>query len=407
MLPKLIQNLLATMKLRSWGGFVLVGAGVVLIGLMLLSRFSAQADVATVTAKPGTVVQEVITSGNVKAGGLAEVFPETTGIVTEIYVTNNQIVEKGQELLKIESSASQAEEAQALAAYQAAVKDRQQAEQNKLLTQSQLEAARTDILNARSAIDDRDYERIYNGGNPVTDRHYTQEELDAFDSVMTSAQQRFSSLEKQYIEYDQVIRSAKAYESAAWKAYQATQDGVTVAPVSGTVANLQPVIGDQAVARPATDAQPVLTLTNTNAFQVKIEVREADINLIELGQAAEVVLDALPDKTFQAVIVKIDDLGVDDDGVIRYSVWLELNNPTTDVRHMMTAVAHIKVAEKKNVVTVPTSAIKENDLGKYVEVLRDEEIIEQSVKLGLMGTESVEIVEGVSVGDEVVIPTSS
>lgn len=376
--------------------------------MLLVAGSRSQADqIQTIPVDRASVTQQVVTSGNVKAGGIAEVYPEATGIVTEIYVTNNQIVEEGQELMKIESSATQAQQAQALAAYQAAVKDRQAAEQNKLLTQSQLEAARTAILDAQADIDDRDYERIYNGGNPATDRDFTQVEIDVFDSTKTSALQKFDSLEKQYKEYDQVISAAKASQQAAWKAYQATQDGVTVAPVAGTVANLLPTIGDEVIARPATTAEPVLTLTNTHAFQVTVEVREADINQIQLGQSAEVVLDALPDETFEAIVTRIDDLGRDDDGVVRYSVWLELAQPSPNIKHMMTAVVTIQTAEAENVLTIPTEALTEDETGYAVQILVDDDVVTQPIQVGLKGAKSVEVVEGLDVGDQVVVPVAA
>src|SRR3990167_4928043 len=67
-------------------------------------------------------ITEIVTeTGNISSGGIARVFSPTNGLVSEIYVTNGDIVTDGQDLLKVESTATVQEQQSAYAAYLTAV----------------------------------------------------------------------------------------------------------------------------------------------------------------------------------------------------------------------------------------------------------------------------------------------
>jgi multidrug efflux pump subunit AcrA (membrane-fusion protein) len=68
----------------------------------------------------------------------------------------------------------------------------------------------------------------------------------------------------------------------------------------------------------------------------------------------------------------------------------------------MTARVSIHVAESKNTLVVPIAAVKSNNNGQYVVVVKQNVSQNVSVTTGITGDSKIEIVSGLSEGDEIV-----
>ena len=139
-----------------------------------------------------------------------EVYSTADGIITELFVTNGEAVEKGDKLFHVESTATEEEKAAAYAAYMKSLKAYNLAKQSKVTLQSSLEKERQKVLDAQSTSDDKGHDIRLGDDNPDTGRKYTQEEIDSKDSALTSARYNFTAVEKQYLESDQNIGSGYA-----------------------------------------------------------------------------------------------------------------------------------------------------------------------------------------------------
>lgn len=400
MLHKILPKLNASKK-----KFIIFGGlAVIVVGLMFL-RQGKKSSLATNKVARGSVVNVVDVSGNVDSSSKIDVFSETDGMLMELYVKNGDMVVEGQEMFKVKSSASEGEKVSAQAKYLASVQARQASQQGKLLVQSQLEDARRAVLGAADSHDNLDYEMTHGAVNSVTDRDFSQNYKDISSSSLVSTRQYFDKVEKEYLEYDTKIAAAYKDEEAKKIAYDATLDQVVKSPVSGTINNIVPLVGDAVSAkRPEGKGEPVLSLSNFNNFTVTVPVKESDIYKVKLGQKARVTLDVIDDVEFEGEVIRVDGIGEKISGVVTFNVVLALTGGDERIRPGMSALANIETEKKDNVLLIENSAIRKGEDGKYVVVERGEKREEISVVLGLKGSEFTEVVSGLEEGDVVVIP---
>jgi hypothetical protein len=93
--------------------------------------------------------------------------------------------------------------------------------------------------------------------------------------------------------------------------------------------------------------------------------------------------------------------------VVTYDVTIALVKPAASVRNGMTADVSVVVANKANVLELPSAAITAAGRGSTVTILSGGKQTVATVTTGLVGTSTTQIVTGVSAGDVVVEPTVS
>ena len=80
--------------------------------------------------------------------------------------------------------------------------------------------------------------------------------------------------------------------------------------------------------------------------------------------------------------------------------------PAGDVSHFfpsMTARATIHGEERQNVLVVPLAAVRSDKVGEFVYVIKNGKPLRTSVKTGMTGDSTIEIISGVEEGDEIII----
>lgn len=376
----------------------------VLVALFLFSQQNNQGDLLTKEVERGTVIETVVSGGNLSAGGEAPIYSSTTGIISEIYVDNNERVKRGQKLFRVKSTASIQEKSAAFAAYQAALTGSNTSQQGKLTLQAQLEEARQDVLSASVNVTVMN-DRVANSKtNPTTGKEYTQEDKDILLSALASSKQTFSAVEKKYKEVDQSISSSKSQITAAWDAYQSTIDTDTIAPSDGEIVNLLALDGDRVNAFSMLSATtPVLYLIGTDAYAIKTELNEFDVYKVKAGQEASIVFDTFPDSTFKGRVGKIDTIGSKQNSTVTYDALIELDKQDERIKPGMTAKVSILTNQKNDVLVIPNSALRKEENKTVVNVIKDGSISAKQVRLGLHGDTSSEVLEGLTEGDTIVL----
>ena len=135
---------------------------------------------------------------------------------------------------------------------------------------------------------------------------------------------------------------------------------------------------------------------------VVADVVEQDIGLVHSGATAHVRIDAYPDKVFEGRIGYVyPTLNAETRTV---AVRIELANPGLLLKPAMFARVDIPVGGKGQVVTVPTSAVIDSGTRRIVLVAEGEgRFAPREVKLGARGDNHVQVLEGVKVGEDVVV----
>ncbi len=150
--------------------------------------------------------------------------------------------------------------------------------------------------------------------------------------------------------------------------------------------------------------QPVLDLPDLSEMLVETRVKEGEIHRVEPGQKAEVRLEAFPDETFAATVLRLGALTAGDKGEARtFPLVLKLAKAEARLRPGMSAQALVLAGEVKDAVQVPVDAVR-YEADQAVCTLRTVTGTEtRRVKTGRSNAFFVEIRDGLAEGDVVLI----
>lgn len=166
-----------------------------------------------------------------------------------------------------------------------------------------------------------------------------------------------------------------------------------------------------AVGVPVSSGTPLATVTDVSTLSLVAEVDETDVLMVRPGVLASVNLDAVPDATYSAAVEGLDLAPVTTaGGGVTYRVRLKLGpgrladgGPAPRPRPGMSAVADLQVRRAPAAVAVPASAVVREGARDAVFVEVGGRARHRFVTLGAQGDEQVQVLEGVRVGDRVVV----
>ncbi|MEO6741569.1 MAG: efflux RND transporter periplasmic adaptor subunit, partial [Chthoniobacteraceae bacterium] len=129
------------------------------------------------------------------------------------------------------------------------------------------------------------------------------------------------------------------------------------APVDGVVISRNVDVGQTVAA--AMTAPVLFTIAgDLSKMHIEANVSEADIGGVREGQEATFLVDAFPDQIFHGKIVQVRYAPITVDNVVTYVTVVEVDNPKHELRPGMTANVSIVIADKKDVLAVPNSALR-------------------------------------------------
>ncbi len=150
--------------------------------------------------------------------------------------------------------------------------------------------------------------------------------------------------------------------------------------------------------------QPVLDLPDLSEMLVETRVKEGEIHRVEAGQKAEVRLEAFPDETFAATVLRLGALNGGDRGEARsFPLVLRLAKADPRLRPGMTAQALVLAGEVKDAVQVPVDAVRYEGDQAVCTVRTVTGTETRKLKTGRSNAFFVEVREGLSEGDVVLL----
>jgi HlyD family secretion protein len=407
----------------------------------------------TITASRGSLTATIGATGMVHADQTAILSWQSSGRVGEILVQVGDTIEAGQVLATLEQSAlsqniilaqadlinaqkalddlqnNQTTATQALQAVYSAQQAIYTAEggMDRFDTQSykdELDNARQDVIDRQDDLDQArtDFEP-YQDWEPTneTRQRYEQALLDAQndydDAVRTVAQ---FELDQQIAQVN--LDAANATLAAAQREYDRVKDGpnpndVTVleariaaaqatlnlvqitAPFAGTITEINIKPGD--LATPGTSA---IRLDNLSQIEVDVQVSEVDINRIQAGQSVNLTFDAILDKEYHGTVTQVSRVGNPVQGIVQFTVQVQLIDADEDVRPGMTAAVNIIVEKLDSVLLVPNRAVRLVDSQRVVYILKNGLLTTVKITLGATSDTESEVIDGELVaGDQIVL----
>ncbi|MDZ4230042.1 MAG: efflux RND transporter periplasmic adaptor subunit, partial [Candidatus Veblenbacteria bacterium] len=214
------------------------------------------------------------------------------------------------------------------------------------------------------------------------------QQVSAAERTLAEAKLRLEQVEAPAQSYD--ISSAEAAvesaQAALVRARGDLSDRTIVAPVSGTITRVNNQVGET-----TSVAQAVLVLLAEGNHEVKVQVPESDIAKLEVGQQADMTLDAFGSADhFGGHISFIDPASTVIQDVVYYEVTVLFDERDDRVKPGMTANVDVTSAQKESVLVVPLRAVKyDADRRAYVDVLEGANLVHKDVEVGLKGDEGL------------------
>ena len=171
------------------------------------------------------------------------------------------------------------------------------------------------------------------------------------------------------------------------------------APFAGTVTEVHPLPGDQVGA-----GATAFRLDNLSSLLVDVEVSEVDINSVSNGQPASLSFDAILNQDYHGEVVEVAKAGNDVNGVVSFTVTVELTNADVQVKPGMTAAVNITVNEMQDVVLVPNRAVRLVDGNRVVYLLVNNQPVMTEISLG-SSSDTMSVIAGgeLKEGDVVIL----
>jgi HlyD family secretion protein len=291
-------------------------------------RGAPPAQYRTENVEAGTLTVSVTATGELKALTQVNIGTEISGVVESVAVDYNSPVRVGQILARVNTEKLEAQAAQARAGLQSA-------EAKRLQSQATLAEAQAELAKLQRV-------RDLSGG-----RVPSRQELDSQEASVKRAQADEASTGAQVA---QSQASLAAIETDIRKA-------VIKSPINGMVLDRQ-IDPGQTVA--ASFQTPTLFTLAEDLTKMKliIDVDEADIGNVKVGQLARFHVDAYPDRAFESRVQEVRSTPKTSNGVVTYQTVLTVDNKERLLQPGMTATAEITVTQVTDALLVPNAALR-------------------------------------------------
>ncbi len=307
------------------------GAAAVIVAIALSwssGDKAAQTQYRTEPVKQGGFTVTVTATGTLEPTNQVDVGSELSGIIRTVDVDYNDRVKVGQVLARLDTTKLEAQVLKSKASLASA--------QAKVLqTQATVKQSRSDLARLKEVA------RLSGGKVP------SKSDIDTAEATLARALADEASAKASVSEAEATLDSDQTNLGKA----------TIVSPINGIVLT-RAVEPGQTVA--ASLQAPVLFVLAEDLSQMElhVDVDEADVGQVEVGQAATFTVDAYPNKTFPARITQVRYGAKTVAGVVTYETLLEVDNKDLSLRPGMTATADITVRRVQNAVLIPNAALR-------------------------------------------------
>ena len=399
--------------------FLLSGIVLIIVLLVALKKTGLTGnndegkEVETAMVKEINLIETVSATGKIQPEVEVKISSEVSGEIIELPVKEGQPIKKGDLLVRINPDLYESGLSRTTASLSTAKAGLSQAE-------AQLKEAKANY--------DRN-KRLFDKG--VISKSEWDKIVSAYEVAQAGKQSSYYN-----------VASANATVTEAKDNLNRT---TIYAPVDGTISKLDAELGERVVGTQQMTGTEILRVANLNNMEVEVDVNENDIVKIEIGDDANIEVDAYLKRQFKGTVTSISNSASSDltaDQVTNFKVKVRILKESYEdmtkgkpanyspFRPGMTATVDIITENKANVLAVPISAvvvksdttsvkkdvvkeleekekeIKEGSTTKKYEcvfVKSGDKAVLRSITTGIQDDTNIEIVKGLKKGDEVII----
>jgi HlyD family secretion protein len=360
---------------------VLVLGGVAAGGYLYYEGQQQPPRYLTAAIERGAIATTVNATGVVNAVTTVQVGSQVSGIIQKLFVDFNSPVKEGEIIAQIDPAPLSTKVAQARANVASALAAVQVAQATTINAKAAVETAQANAESARANIDKSkvalaDARRILERNKEMARKSLiAQNELDTAQAAYDGAVAQLRASEAQLEAATGQLKSANAQQrlaaaqemaaaaqvdqtKAALQAAALDLEHTTIrAPVNGIVVSRSVDVG-QTVA--ASLQAPILFLIAQDLTQMQVDtnVSEADIGRVRVGQRVTFTVDAYQNITFTGEVTQVRNAPITVQNVVTYDAVVQVANPDLRLKPGMTANVSFLVAERQDVIKVPTAALR-------------------------------------------------
>jgi multidrug efflux pump subunit AcrA (membrane-fusion protein) len=431
----------------SWPIYALgaLSAGAIVAAILVVGPASGNSTTATRTAiaAEGVVQSTVSGAGNLQASSQLDLGFKTSGVVSEIYVSQGQRVTEGRLLAELNPKSAEVTLEQSRATLQAAEANLAQVEENGGETSS---GAGSGGSSKSATVSQTSAESPSNGS--------AQRSGSSTSNNSSSSSSTSKEPESEAVRAANIASARAAVQSdrlAVEGDEQALADTKLYAPKTGTIVSLTGEVGEDVSAQGTTRASNTessssssgssgsgaggsssgrpsagssgasgssgssgssassassgsafAVLSDLSSMRLVVPLSESEIGSVREGQTATVTVEALAGGKLAAHVEEVATLSTSNSGVVSYDVTFALDQLAAGLKPGMSATAEVVVKQAEGV-NIPTSAIS----GGTVTVLHGSQRERRRVVTGLAGNSTTIVLSGLHAGEKVLLPTAT
>ncbi|HEY6488621.1 MAG: efflux RND transporter periplasmic adaptor subunit [Terracidiphilus sp.] len=344
---------------------VLVTAG--LVAFMVYKQQSGYTKVLTAKLVKQDLSTIVSGTGQIKPKTYVNVGATSFGRITHLYVKEGDHVKRGQIIATVENVQPEANVDAQKATISAAKTDIASYIAAEKTGQANVEHAQADL--EQKKLDWDRAQSLYKAGI-LAKQDYDAKKA-AYDTDVASVAQAVAGLNQAKAQTD----SARGHLQTDVATLRFNEDAlsktVSVAPFDGIVTNLPVREGETVVVGiQNAEGSTLMTLADMSVITAEVKVDETDIVNVQIGQPADVTVDAIPNKVFKGHVTLVGDQALlRSTGVATsqsttgteeakdFKVVVTLDTSSGELRPGLSTTAKITTAHKMNVLSLPIQAL--------------------------------------------------
>jgi HlyD family secretion protein len=420
-----------------------------MVGYGLVARNRGVVAVQAGKAIRQDLTQTVSANGEIKPKKYVNISSNMMGRIVHMPVKEGDHVAEGDLLIRLESVQTESDVTSAQASLDGAEADLEGMNASQRSSEASVAAARAEVNRAQA-----DYNRSKLAWDRAqsmgADGLISKEQLDTAKSTLdiseaslNSAKARLAQTEAQAA---QVIKQKEAValrinqqRAALTRARDQLSKATIRSPLDGIITYLPVNEGEIAiVGMQNSPGTTLMTIADMSIITAEVKVDETDIVNLRLGQEAQIKVDALGDRVLAGHVSEIGNSALTRSGTASgtttttsqeakdFKVVVTLDSPPPELRPGLSCTATIVTAKRQQVVTVPIQAITVREFDedgttdakmssadskkKKVEeegvfVIKNGVVAFRRIKTGVIGATDIEVVDGITEGEEIVTGT--
>lgn len=345
-------------------------------------------------------------SGKIAAKNEVLVIPKISGKVTRLPFDIGDNVKAGDIILGIDDKDIRPQYEQAEAALTAAqasydrtvgsAAKQQDLQLKSALTSAQINLETAKLANERTAA-------LYAAGA------VSKQQAEAAHDQYTMAQEQYNiAKENSDIYYasgkadnEKMAKASLAQAQAAFDTVNSQMENTIIrAEISGVIGMRNASIGN--MVSPGT---PVISVVDPSGLFIELSVSDNVVRRLSKGTKVEVEIGALGSEPVEGTVTAVAPAA--DKMTLLYPVKISIGNKKGILKSGMFASVNILLESSNDTFSVPINTVCEDDGGSYVFVVEDNKAVKKYVTTGLFNDTHIEIKEGISEGETVVVKGQS